>query len=487
VTFLRGAIPGPLPGPAVELGRATRLRRLIPAGETTTVEFKLECHAFAGNEADKAELAKDICAMANNGPRHSYIIIGVSNDGRRYLSVRNPKLTDDNLQTLVRTSISPIPRVSLTNVRLNLNSRSFLLKVIAVGPNPRRAHCLARDFIDHRLRLAFRKHEVWIRRGATSDIATPDEVARLVAGEDIAEPVHPGEARVYARLDEAARRRAIIEDINSSSPSVRLAETTQLALLDLGGDTLVLRLIYQDSLVGMPVFTHNIPWHWGLEHGFLVITTDRMPRKFLSTLMGSGIRVVAKSRESFGTYALVELEGTGEQPRTRPGVTTYVTGKALRNGLPITLVVFVVPDFADSAQLTKHIRALVTFAADAMDASAAITTARANLNITLRRLLSDRVVLLRGLPQFQVPGREPAPLGRNEIVDEARFGADQIIHRHKDEKFLRAARFVLKLASSPVTVQLPASRLVGEDLLPSTDERPAREVTEFVGRVIEAQ
>ena len=35
----------------------TRLRRLILAGETATVEFKLECHAFTGNDAHKAELA----------------------------------------------------------------------------------------------------------------------------------------------------------------------------------------------------------------------------------------------------------------------------------------------------------------------------------------------------------------------------------------------------------------------------------------------
>jgi hypothetical protein len=48
-----------------------QFRRLVRAGEKATVDFKLLCNAFnkgAGDhEKAKAELVKDICAMANNG------------------------------------------------------------------------------------------------------------------------------------------------------------------------------------------------------------------------------------------------------------------------------------------------------------------------------------------------------------------------------------------------------------------------------------
>jgi hypothetical protein len=44
-----------------------QFNRLISQGEKATVDFKIECHAFASNQlkASNAELAKDIIAMCN--------------------------------------------------------------------------------------------------------------------------------------------------------------------------------------------------------------------------------------------------------------------------------------------------------------------------------------------------------------------------------------------------------------------------------------
>lgn len=74
----------------------THLKALLRGREGRHVDFKIECHAFAGHEGHKAELVKDIVAMANYGNRLSYLIIGVCNDGRRFRSVQNTKLTDDS-------------------------------------------------------------------------------------------------------------------------------------------------------------------------------------------------------------------------------------------------------------------------------------------------------------------------------------------------------------------------------------------------------
>jgi predicted HTH transcriptional regulator len=59
--------------------------RLVQGGEKATVDFKVRSDIFAQTGIDaKAELAKDICAMANNGNVSSYIVIGVSDDRKTY-------------------------------------------------------------------------------------------------------------------------------------------------------------------------------------------------------------------------------------------------------------------------------------------------------------------------------------------------------------------------------------------------------------------
>ena len=89
---------------------ASRLRRLISGGESQTVDFKRECNAFHGDSGATAELAKDIIAMANNGNRYSYLVIGVSDDGTELKSCRNTNLNDEAVQDLLKTAVHPLPR-----------------------------------------------------------------------------------------------------------------------------------------------------------------------------------------------------------------------------------------------------------------------------------------------------------------------------------------------------------------------------------------
>src|SRR5262245_37527065 len=129
-------------------------KRLVDKGETASIDFKLTCNAFdrtcGDHEKAKAELVKDICAMANNGPRTSYLIIGISDDLKQCRSVSNGNLTSANIQTLVRDSIHPHPKVKLfqkcwsTAPPLYRNKRFVVLQV---GPNPKDAYRLNRDYI----------------------------------------------------------------------------------------------------------------------------------------------------------------------------------------------------------------------------------------------------------------------------------------------------------------------------------------------------
>lgn len=163
-----------------------KFKQLVKGGEKDNVDFKIECNSFLSRTlGPKAELAKDICGMANNGNVASYIFIGVSDDGKSFKSVSNPKLTDDNLQRFCRGAIFPAPKVKLYRKQWAQASPAHagkLFVIIQVGPHARQAFHLARDYIDYANKVCYRRNEVWIRRGRTSDLASPVEVAYLVRG-----------------------------------------------------------------------------------------------------------------------------------------------------------------------------------------------------------------------------------------------------------------------------------------------------------------
>ena len=129
-------------------------KRLLESGESDRVDFKLDCGAFRDRIGRAtAELAKDICAMANNGNRSSYIVIGVDDSGKRFNSVENDKLTDDNLQSWCREVIYPPPRLRVHVLRWKRVPAAHANKtfvVIQIGPNARQAFCIAKDLINYR-------------------------------------------------------------------------------------------------------------------------------------------------------------------------------------------------------------------------------------------------------------------------------------------------------------------------------------------------
>src|SRR5216684_5589626 len=150
------------------------LERLLEGGETERVDFKIECPAFQSGspdaEAGKAELAKDVCAMANNRNGASFLIIGVADNGQDFKSVTNAGLTDENLQTFLKEAVSPPPRVKLVSVELPASSGRHAGKrcvVIQIGPHSKHAFRLNRDFVSPhnsttKTRYHFRTNDVWI-------------------------------------------------------------------------------------------------------------------------------------------------------------------------------------------------------------------------------------------------------------------------------------------------------------------------------------
>lgn len=161
-----------------------KFRLLVKEGEKSNVDFKLESHAFNTNaQGPNAELAKDICAMSNNGNMSSYLIIGVSDDTKSFRSVENPNLTDENIQSFCKTAIFPPPKIKIHRKKWSRGTlaehKEIEFVVIQIGPHAKQAFHLARDFIAYKEKICYRKNTVWIRRGTTTDIATPEEISEL--------------------------------------------------------------------------------------------------------------------------------------------------------------------------------------------------------------------------------------------------------------------------------------------------------------------
>lgn len=196
-----------------------KFQQLVREKEKPNVDFKIECHAFISkNETPKAELAKDICAMANNGNIASYIIIGISDDGEKFKSVENDKLTDENIQNFCKLAIYPHPKVKV--YKQNWGDQSLPTQkdkefvILQIGPHAQKAFRLAKDFIDYKENLCYRRNNVWIRRGSTSDLATPEEIAQMVNGQ-------PFESSISETQLQEARQKFSQESQNGRQSLVR--------------------------------------------------------------------------------------------------------------------------------------------------------------------------------------------------------------------------------------------------------------------------
>lgn len=215
-----------------------KFKRLVSASENARVDFKIDCQAFASKHmTPKAELAKDICAMANNGNVSSYLIIGVSDDHLKFTSVRNSKLTDDNLQAFIKRAIFPPPKITLFRRKwqsADAKHRNKQFVVIQIGPQARKVFRLAQDFVSRSENVCHRRNEVWIRRGATSDLATPEETSLLVRGPPLDSPDNPYPNVQYSRVLRSDQHRFVANDAQNASVSLVEQCTVSVSLFRFG-------------------------------------------------------------------------------------------------------------------------------------------------------------------------------------------------------------------------------------------------------------
>lgn len=443
------------------------LRRFLTEPESATLDRKLECHAFQGNGKANAELVKDVCAMANNGNRLSYIVVGVADDLSELRTIRNAKLTDDNLQDLVKKTITPVPKVRLEDVEWSDEGRTSRLKVVVIGRNARQAFALATDLIDHKQGYAFRRNEVWIRRGATSDLATPEEIRRLVEGHDLVADVGPAVNRVYARIDVGDRLNAVYEDLAAADGRLVVYPTDKLALVGLGGETVSIRTLVTD-VSGRPHAEHawvNLMFAWAFEHAVLEISLGPRTKQYVSErwnlIERSGFDLVSK--ESWGWYGIADVPGSGEHPRSEFPSFTWTLGRHIRNGPPLRVPMFVLHGVRDTRALIKRVQGLLEFL-DEPEIARVVLQERANVMAAMRAVLRDGCAYLTPHTGETLNGRKPGEVQPPDVYIPRRFGKGNVVRREDRETYLNAARFSLDVAVGAAKRDLPPGRVLGENL-----------------------
>lgn len=158
------------------------LEQLLNEDESTTLDFKQSQYPFEKtSEEQKSELLKDILAFANSWRRtDAFILIGVKEiqGGRSTIIGVANHLSEANLQQFVNQKtnrpitfsyeVAPIEDTQIGIIRVPIQERPiYLLK----------------DYGKLKAR------EVYIRRGSSTDIATPDEIARIGAYSGITKDV----------------------------------------------------------------------------------------------------------------------------------------------------------------------------------------------------------------------------------------------------------------------------------------------------------
>jgi hypothetical protein len=148
------------------------MEELLNEDESTALDFKRDQYPFAGaTDEQKSELLKDILAFANSWRRtDAYILIGVEDikGSRKNVVGVTDHLDDANIQQFVNTKTQR--PITFAYEASTFEGKQVGVIKIALQDRP---FYLVKDY------GKLKKHEIYIRRGSSTDIAKPDEIAKM--------------------------------------------------------------------------------------------------------------------------------------------------------------------------------------------------------------------------------------------------------------------------------------------------------------------
>lgn len=151
---------------------AQLLEQLLYEEESPTLDFKRDQYPFEGaTDEAKSELLKDILAFTNAWRRSdAYILIGIDEvkGGRSAVVGVTKHLDDAKLQQFVNSKTQRPVHFSYQQARLD----NLDIGVLYIPPQERPVY-LVKAF------GKLKKQTVYVRRSSSTDIASPDEIARM--------------------------------------------------------------------------------------------------------------------------------------------------------------------------------------------------------------------------------------------------------------------------------------------------------------------
>jgi hypothetical protein len=206
------------------------LKKLLNQDEGRALDFKRDQYPFSGaSPEDKGELLKDILAFANT-PRHedAFILIGVEEVKGSLHKVVGVTLHPDDasLQQFVNSKTQRPVTFSYETCTFETKS----LGVIRIPPQAGPLH-IEKDF------GRLKRNVVYIRRGSSTDVATPDEIAGM--GSAFIPPVKPhhfGEVESYlprkvCRTEDAESYRLMVDSENLTFDLTTVVERNRRVVL----------------------------------------------------------------------------------------------------------------------------------------------------------------------------------------------------------------------------------------------------------------
>lgn len=180
------------------------LRELIAHGtEAAKVDFKAEIET--GTPEQKAELLKDITAIANTYDEtygdHGFLIYGVK--AKAIAGVAATETDTDKLQNtaeqLLKGYISPMPQIYVVGFEEPTGEK---WGAIIVPPRNNKPHMFFKDLSCQNPSKSRKKGEWFVRRGATTDPGLPEDLAVIMQKQTavLLEPLHESVRTLQARV-----------------------------------------------------------------------------------------------------------------------------------------------------------------------------------------------------------------------------------------------------------------------------------------------
>ncbi|WP_321394633.1 ATP-binding protein [uncultured Desulfuromusa sp.] len=194
------------------------IEELLYEQESHTLDFKSEQYKFIGAEPhEKCELLKDILAFANAWRRtDAYILIGVKENsgGRAEIVGIQESIDDAQLQQFVNQKVQRPINFSYHSIDFENKN----IAVIKIGPQERPIY-LKNNY------GRLKKDTIYIKRGSSTDIASPDEISKM--GSAAAEP-YSREPNLIFGFADLKNRKTLGNEIEAETKIINITDESSI-------------------------------------------------------------------------------------------------------------------------------------------------------------------------------------------------------------------------------------------------------------------